>query len=114
MDSLHSLNALDACTLVLPHSQHLPQVIMEIESLRFSGLLAIESINQISFWAGRDGLLSPFSQRLKPPFLNVMRLNKYIAHSGVASRRHSDDLIIAGRVAVNGETVNNSTKLFGY
>ena len=35
-----------------------------------------------------------------------MRLNKYIAHSGVASRRHSDDLIIAGRVAVNGETVN--------
>lgn len=35
-----------------------------------------------------------------------MRLNKYIAHSGVASRRHSDELIIAGRVAVNGETVN--------
>jgi len=32
----------------------------------------------------------------------VMRLNRYIARCGVASRRDSDSLITAGRVAVNG------------
>ena len=32
-----------------------------------------------------------------------MRLQKYLAEAGVASRRASESLIIAGRVAVNGE-----------
>ncbi len=35
----------------------------------------------------------------------MMRLNKYLAHAGVASRRKSDDLIKAGYVKVNGQTV---------
>ena len=30
------------------------------------------------------------------------RLNKYLAHAGIGSRRHCDDLIVAGRVAING------------
>ena len=34
-----------------------------------------------------------------------MRLNKYIARSGVTSRRKADDLIEAGQVQVNGEVV---------
>jgi 23S rRNA pseudouridine2605 synthase len=33
-----------------------------------------------------------------------MRLNAYLARSGVASRRKADELIKAGRVRVNGET----------
>ncbi len=32
-----------------------------------------------------------------------MRLNAYLARAGVASRRHADELIKAGRVTVNGE-----------
>ncbi|MBR2778914.1 MAG: rRNA pseudouridine synthase, partial [Firmicutes bacterium] len=32
-----------------------------------------------------------------------MRLNKYIAHSGVASRRKADELIAAGKVRINGQ-----------
>ena len=32
-----------------------------------------------------------------------MRLNAYLARAGVASRRGADELIKAGRVAVNGE-----------
>ena len=32
-----------------------------------------------------------------------MRLNAYLARSGVASRRKADELIKAGRVTVNGE-----------
>ena len=32
-----------------------------------------------------------------------MRLNAYLARAGVASRRKADELIKAGRVAVNGE-----------
>lgn len=34
-----------------------------------------------------------------------MRLNKYLAHSGVASRRDADELIKKGLVTVNGEVV---------
>lgn len=34
-----------------------------------------------------------------------MRINKYIAQSGIASRRKADELIEAGRVKVNGETI---------
>ncbi|MYA76391.1 MAG: rRNA pseudouridine synthase, partial [Gemmatimonadetes bacterium] len=34
-----------------------------------------------------------------------MRLNRYMAQAGVASRRHSEAMIVAGRVKLNGETV---------
>ena len=33
------------------------------------------------------------------------RLARFLAHAGVASRRHAEDLIAAGRVQVNGEVV---------
>lgn len=38
-------------------------------------------------------------------FEENMRLQKYIAHCGVASRRHAEELIRAGRVRVNGKPV---------
>ncbi len=34
--------------------------------------------------------------------MGAMRLNRYLARAGVASRRASDELIKAGRVTVNG------------
>ncbi len=34
-----------------------------------------------------------------------MRLNKYLAHAGVASRREADELIKNGMVSVNGEVI---------
>ncbi len=41
-----------------------------------------------------------------------LRLSKYIAHCGVASRRASEDLIANGKVKVNGEVVTEfSTKV---
>jgi 23S rRNA pseudouridine2605 synthase len=33
------------------------------------------------------------------------RLNKFLAHAGVGSRRHCEELIVRGRIAVNGRTV---------
>lgn len=33
------------------------------------------------------------------------RLNKYLAHAGIGSRRHCDDLIAAGRVKIDGVAV---------
>jgi 23S rRNA pseudouridine2605 synthase len=33
------------------------------------------------------------------------RLNKVLAHAGVGSRRHVEDLILAGRVSIDGRTV---------
>lgn len=35
----------------------------------------------------------------------MIRLNKYIADSGITSRRKSEDLILQGRISVNGKTV---------
>jgi 23S rRNA pseudouridine2605 synthase len=35
------------------------------------------------------------------------RLNKFLAHAGVGSRRHCEALILAGRVSVDGNTVRN-------
>ena len=37
--------------------------------------------------------------------MSGMRLNKYIASSGLCSRRKADELIQAGKVSVNGKTV---------
>lgn len=39
-----------------------------------------------------------------------MRLAKYLAHSGVASRRRAEHLIAAGRVGVGGETVTDPAR----
>ena len=36
---------------------------------------------------------------------DVMRLNKYIAHAGICSRREADNLIAAGAIKVNGQVV---------
>jgi 23S rRNA pseudouridine2605 synthase len=38
--------------------------------------------------------------------LDVVRLQKFLSDAGVASRRASEQIILAGRVAVNGETVS--------
>ena len=39
------------------------------------------------------------------PVKDTIRLNKFIANSGVCSRREADELIMAGVVTVNGEVV---------
>ena len=36
-----------------------------------------------------------------------MRLNKYLAHAGVASRRKCDQFIDAGKVYINGQTMKD-------
>jgi 23S rRNA pseudouridine2605 synthase len=36
---------------------------------------------------------------------SMERLNKYLAHAGVGSRRHCDDLIAQGRVRIDGQVV---------
>ncbi len=36
-----------------------------------------------------------------------MRINKFLASSGLASRRKCEDFILAGRVSVNGQVVSN-------
>ena len=42
---------------------------------------------------------------VKAPIKEDIRLNKYIANSGVCSRREADNFILAGVVTVNGEVV---------
>jgi 23S rRNA pseudouridine2605 synthase len=43
--------------------------------------------------------------RLAPSTQPGIRLNKYLAQCGVASRRHADELIASGHVRVNGKIV---------
>jgi 23S rRNA pseudouridine2605 synthase len=40
----------------------------------------------------------------------AMRLVKYLAHAGVASRRSAEELIAAGRVSIGGETVTDPAR----
>ena len=42
---------------------------------------------------------------INSPIKNEVRLNKYIANSGICSRREADNYILAGVVTVNGEVV---------
>ncbi|MCK5135231.1 MAG: rRNA pseudouridine synthase [Bacteroidales bacterium] len=42
----------------------------------------------------------------KKPDDDLVRLNKYVAASGVCSRREADQLITAGLISVNGKTIN--------
>ena len=44
---------------------------------------------------------------------NRMRLNAYLARAGLASRRKADELIVAGRVTVNGEPGQLNTFVSG-
>ncbi len=39
-----------------------------------------------------------------------MRVNKYISEAGLCSRREADDLLVAGRVTINGEVVTTGAK----
>ena len=42
-----------------------------------------------------------------------MRINKFLADQGIASRRHADEMIEAGRVTVNGQTATIGMTLSG-
>ena len=39
-----------------------------------------------------------------------MRVNKYISEAGICSRREADELLLAGRVTINGEVVSTGAK----
>ena len=39
------------------------------------------------------------------------RLQKVMAHSGVASRRKSEEMILQGRVSVNGKKIHTQNQL---
>lgn len=51
------------------------------------------------------GLNLPANENNKQNELNMIRLQVYLAHSGVASRRAAEKIITDGRVTVNGEKV---------
>jgi len=45
------------------------------------------------------------SSKADPPSTPMVRLQKVLAEAGVASRRHSEAIILEGRVSVDGQTV---------
>ncbi len=47
----------------------------------------------------------PNPKKSKPQHEESMRLNKYIAHAGICSRREADVFIKAGSVSVNGKVI---------
>lgn len=52
-----------------------------------------------------DGPQGEYPSYPAPKFDNAIRLNRYIATSGICSRREADEFIKAGLVSVNGRTV---------
>jgi 23S rRNA pseudouridine2605 synthase len=61
------------------------------------------NVNQQS---GKKGQAPAPVSHLRKESDELMPLNKYIAHSGVAARREAAELVKQGLVKVNGETVN--------
>lgn len=53
----------------------------------------------------KQGATTPAKQDAKPSESNGVRLNKYIANSGICSRREADVHIATGLVTVNGKVV---------
>jgi 23S rRNA pseudouridine2605 synthase len=53
----------------------------------------------------KDAGITPARPSIKKAAVEQMPLNKYIAHSGVCSRRDAVELIKAGKVSVNGKPV---------
>jgi 23S rRNA pseudouridine2605 synthase len=47
----------------------------------------------------------PLPHRPEPETTEGMRLNKYVAHCGVCSRRQAADLVKEGQISVNGQTI---------
>jgi 23S rRNA pseudouridine2605 synthase len=45
------------------------------------------------------------NRKRNPPSMSSQRLQKILAAAGIASRRKAEEIILAGRVAVNGQTV---------
>lgn len=50
-------------------------------------------------------LKNPQTAPQKPQAEEEMRINKFIAHAGLCSRRMADDFVAAGKVKVNGQVV---------
>lgn len=48
--------------------------------------------------------------RLIPTYTGFMRVNKYISEAGLCSRREADELLLAGRVTINGDVVTTGAK----
>ncbi len=63
--------------------------------------------------AGRKAAPQGKNEAAIPPkqASEAMRLNRYLAHAGLASRRKADELIAAGLVQINGETVQDMGRM---
>ncbi|GLV57556.1 pseudouridine synthase [Dictyobacter sp. S3.2.2.5] len=48
---------------------------------------------------------SPEQKQASEQSIEGVRLARFLAHAGVASRRHAEEIIHAGRVQVNGQTI---------
>jgi len=64
---------------------------------------AMQPIGQVAHPG--DGDNPPFLSRRRPDNSRMERLNKLLAHAGVGSRRFCDELIVAGRVRIDGKIV---------
>ena len=57
--------------------------------------------------ASATGATTPVGDA-QPVYPHTMRLQRFLARAGVASRRGSEDLMTAGRVTVNGKVARAS------
>jgi 23S rRNA pseudouridine2605 synthase len=60
----------------------------------------------------KGGAVKPMERPISTKAEGTMRLNRYIAHCGICSRRKADDYIVEGKVKVNNKVVKEPGTLW--
>jgi hypothetical protein len=88
-------------------------ILYMVNAFRF-GVLGISDVNigvafvvMLASWSAcRSWRCVAQARRRLALVTSSMRVNKYISESGLCSRREADELLLAGRVTINGEMVD--------
>ena len=107
-EALERLRRIDPGVRVLFASGYSADQLTEADRARIKDSSASLTVNTTSSRPCRRRSERGLGFRVAPPsatMTGMERLNKFLAHAGVGSRRHCDDLILHGRVSVDGGVV---------
>jgi 23S rRNA pseudouridine2605 synthase len=82
----------------------MPELDETSDTAEFTAAEGEASAGEAADGVNLDGAERKTSRESRPP-ANLERLQKILSQAGIASRRHAEEMIVAGRVMVNGQVV---------